>query len=228
MRLDKLRDNPTLLLMLGATIVAVSRYVVVFAFAERFTITGAPWQWFNALSGVGMAVLEGVAVWFCWSAWSQARPSTERNVLLVLIVAMFATITGAVMPALQATTLGAGIADVLPGSWLWLWSGCVTIAPLLVMAASGLADHVETAQPAATDAQPAIAMLQNEDDMDEEEVEPAKLTLKDVVAANPEGSMTDWAKELGMTRQAVAGQIKRLEGAGKVRRNGHVEWIESN
>jgi hypothetical protein len=143
MNLSRLRDNPVLLLMLGATIVAASRYVTVFAFTEQFRITGLAWAWFNALSGLGMAILEGFAVFFCWNAWSKAPASAERNVLLALIIAMFVTLSGAVMPTLQATTLGATLPEVMPGPWLWLWSGCVTVAPFLVMGASGLADKVK-------------------------------------------------------------------------------------
>ena len=236
MNLNRLRDNPVLLLMLGSTIVAASRYVTVFAFTEQFRITGLAWAWFNALSGLGMVILEGFAVFFCWNAWSKAPASTERNVLLALIIAMFATLTGAVMPALQATTLGATLPQVMPGPWLWLWSGCVTVAPFLVMGASGLADKLrnsrkpqaESRQVAITPAIQVAPPVNQVAAITQPALPPADkvLTLQDVMRDNPDGSITEWAQALKISRQAVAQRLKRLEASGQLRRNGHVTLID--
>jgi hypothetical protein len=222
MKLSQLKENPVLLLMLGATIVAATRYVTVFAFTEQYRIPGEWWQVVNALSGLGMAVLEGFAVFYCWNAWSRATPGRERNVLLALIVAMFTTLTGAVMPAMTATTLGATLPEVMPGAWLWLWSGCVTVSPFLVMAASGLADKLRNgsrrAQGEAKPAQQALQVVA--------QPERAALTLREAIQANPQGSLTEWAQAVGVSRQAVAQKVKRLETAGKLRRNGHIVFID--
>lgn len=232
MNLNRLKDNPVLLLMLGATIVAATRYVTVFAFTEGFHVAGEVWNWINALSGLGMAVLEGFAVFYCWNAWSKAPASVERNVLLTLIVAMFATLTGAVMPAMTATTLGATLPEVMPGFWVWIWTACVTVAPFLVMAASGLADKLRGPRktqserkadetPRETVAQVALTPAQPLPQLSE-----GRLTLKDAIQQYPNATMTELAEMLGTSRQNVSQKLKRLEAAGEIRRNGHIELTQ--
>ena len=225
MKFDRVKDNPALLLMLGATIVAVSRYIVVFAHTERFQIAGPVWQWFTALSGIGMALLEGFAVWFCWNSWSKAPASRERNVLIALIVGMFATLTGAVAPTIYATSQGLTVVDVLPSFWLWMWTLCVTVAPLLVMAASGLADKLRGPAVSVKALAPVVNVSPSPETalMTEPQAASQALDLTQVIEANPQGSYTEWAKAMGISRQAVQQRVKRLEADGKLRVNGHIE-----
>jgi hypothetical protein len=132
-------------LIIGAMLVAATRYVGVFAHSEGWQIAGDVWQWLVALSGLGMAVLEGVAVWYCWQAWSNAKPSGERNFLLWLIVAMFITLGVMVVPYTYAASHKKLTVEAL-GDWLQvLWSVAVSVAPLVVMAAAGLADKLRPA-----------------------------------------------------------------------------------
>lgn len=129
-------------LIIGAMLVAATRYVGVFAHSEGWLIAGDVWQWLVALSGLGMAVLEGVAVWYCWQAWSNAKASRERDILLLLIIAMFITLALMVAPYTYSASHKQLTVTAL-GDWLQVvWSVAVSIAPLVVMAASGLAEKL--------------------------------------------------------------------------------------
>lgn len=129
-------------LIIGAMLVAATRYVGVFAHSEGWMIAGDVWQWLVALSGLGMAILEGIAVWYCWQAWSNAQPNTERNFLMCLIVAMFVTLGVMVAPYTYAASHKKLTVDAL-NDWLQvLWSVAVSVAPLIVMAAAGLAEKL--------------------------------------------------------------------------------------
>lgn len=127
-------------LIIGAMIVAAPRYVGVNAHAEGWLIAGDVWRWVVALSGLGMAVLEGVAVWYCWQRWGEAQPSPKRNVLMGLIVTMLVTLLLMVAPY---TFAASEVALVTAVSAFWLhvvWSIAVSAAPVAVMTAVGLAD----------------------------------------------------------------------------------------
>lgn len=135
--------NRALVLMLGAGAVAVVRYVGVALHAEGSPVHGWLWDAVNGASGAGMAVLEAVGIWHAWEAWSTAQPSRNRNVLMGLIVAMFASLvtmtTPYVFSASQKSQTAATLVQLAPTA-LWLWSLAVAAAPLLVMASAGMAD----------------------------------------------------------------------------------------
>ena len=48
------------LLVVAATTVAISRYMVVAGATEHYTVLGDVWNWFNIICGACMAILEGV------------------------------------------------------------------------------------------------------------------------------------------------------------------------
>lgn len=129
-------------LIIGAMLVAATRYVGVFAHSEGWLIAGDVWQWLVALSGLGMAVLEGVAVWYCWQAWSNAKPNRERDILLLLIIAMFITLALMVAPYTYSASHKELTVTAL-SDWLQVvWAVAVSVAPLVVMAAAGLAEKL--------------------------------------------------------------------------------------
>jgi len=139
-----------LVLMLGAGAVAVVRYVGVALHAEGSPVHGWLWDAVNGASGAGMAVLEAVGIWHAWEAWSTAGAGRNRNMLMALIVAMFASLvtmtTPYVFSASQQSQTAATLVQLAPTA-LWLWSLAVAAAPLLVMASAGMADTLlKTAQ----------------------------------------------------------------------------------
>ena len=149
-------------LIIGAMLVAAPRYIGVNAHAEGWLIGGPVWRWVVALSGLGMAVLEGVAVWYCWQKWGSAKPGTMRNVLLGLIAAMLVAFAFAVGPYTYAASDGKLVKDAV-SEWLRVvWAQSVSMAPFVVMAASGLAEMIGTvdAQDAQGEADPAALVSQ--------------------------------------------------------------------
>lgn len=149
-------------LIIGAMLVAAPRYIGVNAHAEGWLIGGSVWQWVVALSGLGMAVLEGVAVWYCWQKWGSAKDGPMRNVLLGLIVAMLVAFAFAVGPYTYAASDGKLVKDAV-SEWLRVvWAQSVSIAPFVVMAASGLAEMIGAvdAQEAHSEADPATLVSQ--------------------------------------------------------------------
>jgi hypothetical protein len=129
------------LLIVGATIVAAVRYVGVFAHSEGWLISGDIWKWAVALSGLGMAILEGVAVWYCWRAWSASAPGVTRSALLVLIIAMLVSVGLMVTPYIRAAMGGVLVGSILSDLVSWAWALSVAVSPLVVMAAAGLAEN---------------------------------------------------------------------------------------
>lgn len=131
-------------LIIGAMLVAAPRYIGVNAHAEGWLISGAVWRWVVALSGLGMAILEGVAVWYCWHKWGNAKPGPMRNVLLSLIAAMLVVFGFTVSPYTYAAS-EEHLVNHSVSDWLRVvWAISVSIAPLIVMAASGLAEKIPT------------------------------------------------------------------------------------
>lgn len=142
--------------MLGAGAVAIVRYIGVFLHAEGGAVHGWLWDVVNGASGAGMAVLEAVGIWHTFEAWAAAQPGRMRDTLMGLIVAMFASLALMVTPYVFAASQQAKTAVTLvtlSGAALWLWSFAVTVAPLLVMAAAGLADTLMRASTSAQEAQ---------------------------------------------------------------------------
>lgn len=130
-------------LMIGAGAVAIVRYIGLFLHAEGGAVHGWLWDVVNGASGAGMAVLEAIGIWHCWSAWAVAQPGRMRNTLMLLIIGIFASITVMVAPYVySASQVGATSATLVALSpfALWMWAMAVTVAPLLIMAGAGLAD----------------------------------------------------------------------------------------
>lgn len=157
----------SMLLIIGATLVAAVRYVGLFANSEGWRIEGWLWDWTVALSGLGMSVLEGVATWYMWQAWSRAQKNADRNLLTGIMVASGITLLVMVSPYIQASSNKQMVSDVLQGSAMWVWSVANALALTLVMAGVGMCDKLASvdarqAQGEATDVEQVVgAMLAN-------------------------------------------------------------------
>lgn len=152
-------------LIVGAMVVAAPRYVGLFANSEGWRITGMVWDWVVALSGVGMALLEGVATWWMWNAWAETQPSKARNALGGFMVASGTTLLVMVAPYVAASSSGLRVSQVLGLSAMWVWSIANALAPILVMAGVGLAEKLR-ATPQAQPMQHAIDVQVLRDEMD--------------------------------------------------------------
>lgn len=145
MNLQSLKERPGLWLIAGSMITSAPRYVGAFALAEGFRVISPLWDAIHAASGLGMAVLEAVAVWYCATSLSRYGKRDAMSVLLAgLIVAMFVCLAWTVAPYIMASTQKLMIISLLDTTGLWAWSFALTLAPLVVMAASGIAEHLST------------------------------------------------------------------------------------
>ena len=211
------------LLVVAATTVAISRYMVVAGATEHYTVLGDVWNWFNIVCGACMAILEGVSVWYCWRAWSAAKPCAERNVLLVLIAATVVSLYGSIMPTIVSGASGIPFATVVTGGWMFAWATCVTVAPFAIMSANAIAGTLQEVAPVEVVAMPVV-------DAPVETVVAAPTQLAqpkliDLLRVDANMSRTDLAVALGVSPQAVSAQLKKLEEAGSIRRNGHIEVV---
>ena len=209
------------LLVVAATTVAISRYMVVAGATEHYTITGDLWNWVNIACGAAMAILEGVSVWYCWRAWSAAKPCAERNVLLILIVTTVISLYGSIMPTIVAGASGQPFATVVTGEWMFAWATCVTVAPFAIMSANAIAGMLTQVAPVATtpkEVAPVAAEVAS--------TQSTTQKLINLLQADATMSRADIATALGITPQAVSAQLRKLEKAGSIRRNGHIEVVQ--
>ena len=149
--------------MLGAGAVAIVRYTGVGLHAEGSTVSGWLWDVVNGASMAGMAVLEAIGILYCFESYAKAQPSRNRNLLMSLIVGMFVSLLLMLTPYVFAASQRHATADVLvvaSGFALWLWSFAVAAAPLLVMAAAGVAEVLRVAPVGAQEAQGAADEVQ--------------------------------------------------------------------
>lgn len=148
--------NQTKWLMLGAGAVAIVRYTGVGLHAEGSMVNGWLWDVVNGASMAGMAVLEAIGILYCFESYSLAQPSRNRTLLMWLIASMFISLLLMLTPYVYAASQRRATADVLIATAslsLWVWSFAVAAAPLLVMAAAGVAEVTRVAPVGARDAQ---------------------------------------------------------------------------
>lgn len=148
--------NQTKWLMLGAGAVAIVRYTGVGLHAEGSMVDGWLWDVVNGASMAGMAVLEAIGILYCFESYSLAQPSRNRTLLMSLIIGMFVSLLLMLTPYVYAASQRRATADVLIATAslsLWVWSFAVAAAPLLVMAAAGVAEVTRVAPVASQDAQ---------------------------------------------------------------------------
>ena len=259
------------LLVVAATTVAISRYMVVAGATEHYAISGDLWNWVNITCGAAMAILEGVSVWYCWRAWSAAKPCAERNVLLILIATTVVSLYGSIMPTIVAGATAQPFEAVVAGGWVFVWATCVTVAPFAIMSANAIAgtlsqvavdnvamqpvdNHVAFVNVIDNHVAPVVAQVDNHvapvDNVVEsltvkvapldnaivevapkvavEVAQPSQLAtpkLIDLLRVDATMSNADLAVALGVSRQAVGAQLRKLEEAGSIRRNGHIEVV---
>jgi hypothetical protein len=239
MKINQLKDRPGLLLIAGAMIVGAPRWMDAFGFEAHATVDIPSWAAIHAWSGLGMMLVEALSVWFTTSMLSRYG---KRNLagygLFMLIVAMFISIPAILIPSIAATSNDMTLTEMWGRDGVVAWSIPMALAPLFIIAASAIAEHLATAtgprkaQPErkADDAVRNVAIGQTATPLPAMQQLPQPsgkvLTLADVIRDNPQGTLTEWAQALGISRQAVAQRVKRLESAGEIRRNGHIVLAE--
>jgi hypothetical protein len=214
--MSKLRAILPLILMVGAMVVASPRYVGLFANQEGARLDTPFFVTAVYFSGLGMAILEGIAIWYMFTCWSTTeKRNTERKMLLVLICTTFVDLAVMATPYIDAASRKMLVSEVLPEGWLWLWSLATAIAAPLIMGAVGLAEslvkEVETEKvPAAavvTVPVTTTAIVPTPTPV----VEVRKLSVEELIFAGPHRTDQSIAEQAGVSRQRVGQIRKRLE-----------------
>lgn len=218
--LQAIKERPALALISGAMLVGTPRYVDAFANAAGFRVVSPAWDAIHAASGFGMAVLEALAIWYVAAMLSRhGRRNVASSALLALLSMTFLSLGVIVTPTIMATAQRVLVVDLLDRTGLWIWSTALMLAPLLVMASSGIAEHLATPHEIpATDNVPPVKGVTMVD---------KPLTLREAIQCNPGASVSMLAELTGTSRQNVSQKLRRLEAAGNIRRNGKIEFTES-
>lgn len=130
------------ILTLAAMLVAAPRYAGAMAQAAGYSLEGVAWFWVETASGLGFAVLEAVVIAYATRAWSECEPGRTRNALGGLVIVTFALLAVMVTPYVRATVTRQTVGDILDNAGLWAWAFAVGVSPIVVMALSGVTEHV--------------------------------------------------------------------------------------
>ncbi len=133
--------HPANAIKISAVITAAPRLVTALMRAEGFEIPSAWLVWWtpvSAISNLGMAVLEGAAFAYVFSAWRAAQGKHARNLMILAIIAA-ALFSATVAPSVYVSSRDTLIGKTLPEWALWIWSGAVTLSTIAVVGSVGYA-----------------------------------------------------------------------------------------
>jgi len=147
----KKRVNKADLLLFAAFVVAIPRFMGVFAAAIGVDLVQA-WGWFGVLevlSGLFMAMLEGLALAYISKRWRLLPAGSGYWKLLlgfqgILILALPLTVT----PYLVSTQMQEPVIRVLPPALFWLWNFLVAATSPFIATAVGIVEDDSEETPA--------------------------------------------------------------------------------
>ena len=235
--LQSLKDRPGLLLIAGAMVVGAPRWMDSFGFEAQVTVALPGWGAVHYWSGLGMVLIEALSIWYTASMLSRYG---KRNLigygLFALIVCMFVSIPAILIPSIAATSNGLTLKEMWGREGVIAWSFPMALAPMFIVAASAIAEHLSIPSNRMVAPEPEITedggqhLAQHSDSFAriaqpnaQLTAQPAqRLTLEQAIEASPEGGPTSWAEAMGgyITRQAVASRRDSLVAQGKLRKNG--------
>jgi hypothetical protein len=144
--------NTANLIKISAVITAIPRWVIALLAAEGLTLPPAWRGWwvvFSALAAVGMAIVEGVAFAYVFSAWRSCRQASQSRVLIGL-----AGLSAALFCALLTPSIAANVRGLTLGAWvssdalLTAWAGVVSGSTISIVASIGYAEKARISEPA--------------------------------------------------------------------------------
>ena len=224
-----LKDRPGMVLIVGSMVVGAPRYVDAFANSAGFRLNHPAWDLVHAASGLGMALLEALAIWFTSAMLSRhGRKDLVSSLLAILIVVTLLALAVIVTPVIRATASHALVVNLLDESTMWVWSAALMLAPLLVIASSAIAEHLASSSQESAmshlrlEPTPSVAGSAAQSVNVDIQVDARRLTvgastsarILERVKREPDVSQAALARELGISRQAVSQHLKQLAAAG--------------
>jgi DNA-binding transcriptional regulator YdaS (Cro superfamily) len=226
MKLSQLKENPGLALIMGAMVVSAPRYVDALGNSAGFRIVSGAWDVTHAVSGLGMAPLEAVSIWYTSAMLSRyGRRNASSGALLALIVAMMLSLAVIVTPTIMATANAMMVRDLLDRSGMWVWSTALMLAPVLIVASSAIAEHLAGVKRVvkAVDIKPssqnqAVNQVNVDVTVDNRSLTVSSATQEKIIEIKrnqPGASQAEIARLLGISPQAVNQQIKALRASNQ-------------
>lgn len=228
MRIDFqiIKDRPGLALIMGSMLVGAPRYMDAFANAAGFRISGPAWDVIHATSGLGMAPLEALSIWYTCAMLSRfGRRNLTSATLLALIVWTLISLAWIVTPTIMATAYSIRVVDLLSGSSMWMWSVELALAPIFVIASSGIAEHLSGVKriikpvdiKQSSQNQP-VNQVNVDVTVDNRSLTVSSATqarILDIKRNQPDVSQAEIARVLNISPQAVNQQIKQLKASNQ-------------
>lgn len=145
-----------------AVVVALPRWVLALLAADGLNVPSDWWfvHLISGLFGIGMCILEGVALAYILGAMAKKRDTT----FIILVSTMILSFIGVLTPSIYSRATNLVVADVLSNYALWIWSLCVGVSTFSTVMATGYAESIienkETQNEVATQMQEEISKWQ--------------------------------------------------------------------
>lgn len=133
-------ETQATIIKVAAVVTAMPRWIQALLAAEGLTIaTSTPWLIFSAVMSGAMAIVEGFAFAFVFSAWRNQTDNKSDN-LIWMAVASAVAFVGVIAPYIGAVVGGQTMAEFLPG-WILrlLWGVAVAASTILIVVSVGYA-----------------------------------------------------------------------------------------
>lgn len=145
-KLTWIKSNPGVSLMVASILVSATRLGDAFADAAGSRIVGGVWEALHAASGIGLAFIEPVAIFYCVRALSKARTRSPwaSRVLVALLSVSVVCLVIIGLPVVVSKTLGVTEQELLERWQLWVWGGAIAVSNMILMASAAIADHLNS------------------------------------------------------------------------------------
>lgn len=149
-------DYTPSIIKVAAVITAAPRWVVALMAAEGLALPASWLPWWTVASAImaaAMAVVEGVAFSYVFSAWRRSS-GRASNILGALAFASAAVFVAVIAPYISASVRGVALSAILSADWaLYTWAACVAASTIMIVASVGYAQKAQA--PAQVERKPA-------------------------------------------------------------------------
>lgn len=218
-------DWQATVIKVGAVVTAAPRWVGALLAAEGFPIP-ADWMWWwiplSAIMSAAMAVVEGMAFAYVFSAWRNQKDKSS-NILFGMAVGTATVFVLVLAPYIAASVKKVGLYEMLYGDvLLYIWSICVGLSTIAIVASVGYAQKQKDTQPAQTKTNKETKSEQPEHQQQQLESKPQELPklagtkaqVYAILLENPVISNPKVAEQIGKSPELVRQYRHELQNAG--------------
>lgn len=136
------RKDYSSMLIWAALVVASVRYAGAFVASDVGQVEGVVSDGLSmgmGLTGLAMGALDTLGTAYIFDGWRRALPRAGKRwpvrfrVLTGILIALFVSAVGILVPFTVSRVLHVGMDVVLAGPWLWGWAFLVNMAPYLLV-----------------------------------------------------------------------------------------------